>query len=261
VNGEARSPRRAPRRWRHRLHRLLRLAGRHRRLLAATCAAASVAFAINAVRAPATGGVRVLAAARDLRADESLDPGDVTTIDLPARAVPAAVLRPAARAVTGARLTGPMRRGEPLTDVAIRRTNQWGTSGQRGSVATPVRIADAAAARLLHTGDRVDVLTAGSGDPSAAAPDVSGEGADGSAPATDDSVEPGESPTDNGTGIPGGATLVASGVRVIAVPGKASAQFAEEGALLLLETTREQARALAAVANTRLSITIVTGSR
>jgi hypothetical protein len=89
-------------------------------------------------------------------------------------------------------------------------------------VTAPVRIADAAAARLLHPGDRVDVIAAdASGAAGAASPRV-----------------------------------VAAGARVVKVPGTGG-DAAESGALVLLSVPRPIAAELAgAGAASRLAVTL-----
>jgi Flp pilus assembly protein CpaB len=185
---------------------------RHRRLLAAAFAAASAALALAATRPP--GGVRVWVAARDLPAGTVLGTRDVTTRSLPAAAVPAGLVG----AATGRRLSAPIRRGEPLTDARLRSGDLLDETDP-AAVASPIRLADAAAARLLHPGDRVDVLAARQDPPTP-------------------------------------ARTVASSVRVLAVPKPAA--DADEGALIVLRTDRTQAAALAtASVNSRLSVTIL----
>jgi pilus assembly protein CpaB len=182
-------------------------------MLAALFAAAAAAFALAATR-PHTGGVRVPVAAHDLAAGAVLGSRDVTARLLPARAVPAGVVdRPMGRT-----LSGPVRRGEPLTDARLRSGGLL-DSRDPSAVAAPVRLADAAVIRLLHVGDRVDVLAA------------RGEG-------------------------PLPARTVASAVPVIAVP--RPGPDTDEGALIVVRTNREQAATLArASVDSRLSITIL----
>jgi len=186
---------------------------RHRRLLAALFAAASAALALTATR-PHPRGVRVLVAARDLTAGTVLGRGDVAVRVLPAGAVPAGMVRTA----TGRALSSPVRRGEPLTDVRLRRGGLL-EPDDPAAVAVPVRLADAAAVRLLHGGDHVDVLAARADAP-----------------------------------LP--ARTVAPGVPVIAVPKPDPST--DEGALIVVQATREQAAALArAAVDSRLSVTIL----
>jgi Flp pilus assembly protein CpaB len=185
---------------------------RHRRLVAAALAALATALGLLATR-PHTTGVRVLVAARDLSAGTTLAPSDVTGRVYPARAVPAGAVRRAA----GRTLSGPVRRGEPLTDVRLRAGGPL--TDQPGTVAVPIRLADAAVAVLLHPGDRVDVLAARSEDP-------------------------------------GPARVVAAAVPVVAVP--RPGPEATEGAIIVVRTVREQSTALArAATDSRLSISIV----
>lgn len=243
------------------------LLSRHRRVLAALLAAVAAVSGLAAAR-PRPHGVRVLVAARDLAAGATLHPADLATRVLPARAVPDGVVSRAA----GRTLSGPVRRGEPLTDVRLRtrplldtvtpggagtdgsgssggtgtsagagapdgsgaapgspgapgttgqngQVGVPGPSGEPGDVATPVRLADAAVADLLHPGDRVDVLAARAEGPSA-------------------------------------ARTLAAAVPVVAVP--RPGPDATEGALVVLRTSHEQAAALArAAVDSRLTVTIV----
>jgi pilus assembly protein CpaB len=186
---------------------------RHRRLLAALLAAAAAAFGLAAAR-PRAPGVRVLVAARDLAGGTRLGPGDVTVRAFPAQVVPAGAIGHAA----GRTLSGPVRRGEPLTDARLRSGGLL-DDHDPAAVATPVRLADAAVIRLLHIGDRVDVLAARAEGP-----------------------------------LP--ARTIAAAVPVVAVP--RPGPETDEGALVVLRTGREQAAALArASVDSRLSVTIL----
>jgi Flp pilus assembly protein CpaB len=198
---------------------------RFRRPLAAAFAAAAVGLAVLALRPPAPPSVPVLAAARDLPGGATLHSGDLRSVPLPAAVVPDGAVRSGAvrSGAVGRMLTGPVRRGEVLTDVRLAGGGLLGGQGS-GTVATPVRIADAGAAGLLHSGDRVDVLAA------AQSPD--------------------------GTVPPGRARAVALGVPVLAVPPAPAGAAGDQGALIVLATTREQARVLAG-AGPLLSIAIV----
>jgi Flp pilus assembly protein CpaB len=127
---------------------------RARRPLAALFAAAATGLALLALRPPSPETVRVLAAARDLPAGATLRARDLRHVALPPDAVPSGALR---ENVTGRTLAGPMRRGEPLTDARLVTGGLLRGYGP-GTVATPIRIADAGVARLLRPGDRIDVL-------------------------------------------------------------------------------------------------------
>ncbi len=196
------------------LTKIRRLGGRRHRLIATGVAALAMACAMVGLH-PDAPSVSVLAAARDLPGG-ALRAADVKTVALRPDTVPDGVLKPGA-STTGKILTGPVRRGEPLTDVRLLGPGLLATQGP-GKVAVPVRVADPQTARLLSAGDIVNVL---------AAPSTW----DGSAP----------------------ARPVAEGVTVLATPG----DDADGEALIVLATTSAQAVELAsAQAGGRLSITI-----
>ncbi|MEV7970035.1 RcpC/CpaB family pilus assembly protein [Sphaerisporangium sp. NPDC088356] len=190
----------------------------------AAMAAGSVGLAMRPV--PAT---EVLAAARDLRPGTLAAP-DLTVVRIPEAAVPDGALRPGAP-VAGRVLAAPARRGEPLTDLRLLGPALVDAYGP-GMVATPVRITDAGAARLLRVGDVIDVIAA--------------------------AAQWDEARLDPRT------ATVAQAVTVIALPrATASADsMTESGALVVLATTLEQAARLTqAGTGSRLSITIHGNSR
>ncbi|MFO7300770.1 MAG: Flp pilus assembly protein CpaB [Actinomycetes bacterium] len=196
------------------MHTLRRLLARRRRPIAALLAATAMACALISVR-PAPG-VEILVAARDLPGGP-LTAADVTSARFPPDVLPAGVLRPGAQ-VTGRVLASPMRAGEPLTDARLLGPGLLAGYGTH-LLATPVRIADADAAKLLSPGDTIDVLSA---------------------------------PTDL-TDRPTAALPVAQNVRVITTPTGDS----DTGALVVLATTPAQAAHLAlAQASGRLSVAI-----
>ncbi|WP_242891451.1 SAF domain-containing protein [Actinomadura litoris] len=128
---------------------------RLRRPLAALLAAAAAGTALMALRPGPPPSVHVPGAARDLPAGTTLRPSDLRALALPPGAVPSGALRTSA---TGRVLAAPMRRGEPLTDARLIGDSLL-EGYAPGTVAAPVRIADAASVRLLHPGNRIDILT------------------------------------------------------------------------------------------------------
>lgn len=201
-----------------------RAVSKHRRLLAATLAAAATALAIGAVRPDPPTTAHVVTAVRDLAAGSDLHNGDVRVRSVPASAVPDGALAEARDAV-GQVLAAPVRRGETLTDVRL-----VGESSVRGygpdKVGTPVRIADPGVASLLRPGSVVDVLAV---------------------------------PTAAGLDATGPAKVVAAKVRVVSLPETTDAGTTP-GTLVVVAATPEQAAALTrAAAGSRLSVTLQPG--
>lgn len=125
---------------------------RHRALLAAALTAAAVATALPILAPPPVATTSVVAARHDLAPGQVLAATDLVSVAL-ADAPDGAITDPSA--VIGRSVAGPVRRGEPLTDVRLLGSGLVQGAGQ---VAAPVRLADRASATLLHAGDRVDVL-------------------------------------------------------------------------------------------------------
>lgn len=195
---------------------LPRTVRRHRALLAAGLAAAAVATALPTLAPAPAATVTVLAAARELRPGSPLSAGDLRQVGLPRGTVPAGALTDET-AVVGRLLTGPVRRGEPLTDVRL--VGAGLVPRDAGLVAAPVRLADPAAVALLHAGDRVDVLATPTGAPVAE------------------------------------ATTVATGVQVLAVPPAGDA--ADGALVVVAALPAVAARLAAAAVSSRLSITVL----
>ncbi|MGC0418244.1 SAF domain-containing protein [Embleya sp. AB8] len=190
-----------------------RVLARHRRGLAALSAAVAALALIVAVRPPPPSTTPIVVAARDLPAGSTPGPADLALVEMPTALRPAGVLR-AVRQAAGGALTGPLRRGEPVTDVRLA-----GPGGRPdgGTVTLPARFADADAVAVLRPGDRIDVLA----------------------------VPPPEHP--------GPARLIAPAALVLARPTATGAAAgpslgSSTGALLLLEVPRAVAAELAGVA-------------
>lgn len=205
----------ALRRWLAQLSRSMQW---HRRLLAAGLAAAAVALALHAAEPAPPATVPVVVAARDLSGGTRLAPGDLEVVDVLDGTVPHGTLRDTGGA-TGRLLAGPVRAGEPVTDVRLlgpALLDGWG----EGLVATPVRIADPGVLELVRPGDRLDLIAV---------------------------------PVD-GTA---GAAVVASRVPLLTVPPRAESGVLADGALLVVAVTPERATALAEAAVTsRLSVVL-----
>lgn len=195
------------RRTRPRRGRLRRAVLARRRLLAAVAAAFAVLVGLQAA-APSPLATRpVLTAAHDLPAGVVLEPDDLARASYPPAIVPTGA-QTAAEDVIGRTTTGPVRAGEPLTDVRLVHGSLL--DGYPGRVAVPVRVADPGAVALLRVGDRVDVVAA---DPQGRSD----------------------------------AVVVAGGAPVVALPEADEAALAS-GGLVVLAVTDDTARALATAA-------------
>lgn len=224
---------------------------RYRRLVRAGLIAIVVAIVLARASPKPAPTTAIVAAARDLPAGAVLTTADLRTIAVSPGIVPAGATTDAA-AVIGSQLSGPLRRGEPLTDVRL--TDGVLRRPALGLVSAPVRFADSQAAQLLQPGQRIDVLAA-----STAVGDAAGA-ASGSAAA-------GASAGSTGTSSVGTATVVAADVMVEAIPvasappgggSPGASDVGVEGALVVLATTPLQARQLAqAQVTSRLSAVVV----
>lgn len=207
---------------------LSRAVARHRRLLSAGLAAASVAVGLGVLAPDPPGGVPVVVAARDLAGGTVLGTDDLDITELPTAVAPDGTAA-TTETLVGRTLAGAARRGEPVTDARLVGPGLLGTSEvAAGLVAAPVRLADAAVAALVSVGDVVDVLATSAAGPTGADPEV--------------------------------ARVVAPGARVLAVPaptGDGLGALTGDGALLVLAVPTDTAADLAAAASRGpLSITM-----
>jgi pilus assembly protein CpaB len=199
-----------------------------------------------AAASPGAPSVPVLVAARDLAAGTVLGRADVRSVSMPRAVVPTGTVRVAA--VLGRRVAAAMRRGEPVLDVRLLGPTLTAGLIDPGVVAVPVRVADPAVAALAHAGDRVDLLAVPAepvaGGVSAGVPEPDGAATGG--PPTGGAV----------TGDQVQATVLAEGVRVLAVLGASSAPV-EDGAVLVVAADLPTARRLAvAAARQRLGVAL-----
>jgi Flp pilus assembly protein CpaB len=138
-----------------------RVVRRHRRVLAASCSAAAMLTLGLALRPPEPATVEVVVAARDLPTGHRLAAEDLGRAAVPTGvSLPGAL--PAPEPLIGQVLAAPLVRGEAVLPARLMAHPAWALRGAPGPglVPLPVRFADAAAARLLTAGQRVDVLAA-----------------------------------------------------------------------------------------------------
>ena len=208
----------------------------HRRFVAAGFAGLAVLLAWPALGGRYSGS-EVLVAAHDLPPGTPLADRDVRAARLPDDVIPAHALRPGT-VVSGRAPAGPVRAGEPLTDVRLlgpALLDELSRQEGRALVAAAARIGDGAAAGLLRAGDTIDILAAGPAlDDAAAVPGAAGQSA----------------------GTAGPARLVGAGVRVLAVP-PAEGTDPSAGALVVVGVPPATAADIASAAGTsRLSVSV-----
>jgi len=190
--------RRTPAWWQDLARTLTRAVARHRRGLAALAAGLAAFSALAVLRpAPPTSDA-VAVAARDLRGGTRLSATDVASVDLPPDAVPDGAYAPSDAPVDRL-LAAPVRRGEPLTDVAVIGPGLASTL-PAGTVLTSIQVA-ATTALLVGPGDLVDVVASRAGVGGAG---VGGAGVGGAGV--------------GGAGVGGAVDVVASAATVISVP-------------------------------------------
>ncbi len=138
-----------------------------RQCLAGLLAAGALVLALRpGPAAPAAGpapAVPVVTAAADLPAGTLLTAADLAVSRLPS--APGGTVGDPDELV-GRALAGAVRAGEPVTDVRLVGSGLTSLLPP-GTVAAPVRTADAAVSALPRTGDHVDVLATTDGDPRA----------------------------------------------------------------------------------------------
>jgi Flp pilus assembly protein CpaB len=139
------------------LRRVHRAVLARRRSLAALSATVAVAAGLQAASPAPPPRTLVLTAVRDIGAGVVVRAADLRRTPYDPDTVPAGAFRRESAAV-GRTTTGPVRAGEPMTDVRLVTASLL--DGYPGLVAVPVRIGDPGAVRLLRVGDRVDLLAA-----------------------------------------------------------------------------------------------------
>lgn len=180
----------------------------HRRLVAALCAAVASYLALTTLQPKPVDTESLWVATRSLAAGHRLVEADLEQAAfLPNTAPPDALPK---GALVGQTLASPVAQGEPISPVRLLGTAL--TRAYPGSVATPVRLGDAAVVDLIKPGDVVDLVLA---DPTGRA-------------------EP---------------RVVVAGARVIAVPpAKRDAVGAPDGALVVFAVQPEVSASAAAAA-------------
>ncbi|POH57611.1 flagellar biosynthesis protein FlgA [Arthrobacter glacialis] len=143
---------------------------RRRRLVAALLLCAAAAIAVEQLTPASPPTTTVLLAARDLPAGHVLSPSDLGQSAVSPAMVPDGSLLPESvlspengttTAWTGRQLSGPVRRGEVLTDASLL-GNELLVGAPPGSQAVPVRLSDPTTVTLLRQGQLVTVVLSSS---------------------------------------------------------------------------------------------------
>lgn len=109
----------------------------------------------------ATDTVAVVVSSRDLTPGQVIADSDVEMREIDSKQLPEGVVSDT-DLVVGRTVAGPIRSGETVTDVRVLSPRLAGLSvGTDDARIVPVRLADAAVADMLRSGDVVDVLTVG----------------------------------------------------------------------------------------------------
>ena len=138
------------------LYKLFRWGARHRRLLAALLFCVAAAMAVQQLTPASPPTTAVMVAARDLPAGQALGAGDLLAAAVSPRMVPDGALVPAAT-WEGHEISGPLRRGEVLTDASLLGTGLL-IGAAAGSQAVPIRLSDPSTVALLRQGQLVSVV-------------------------------------------------------------------------------------------------------
>lgn len=136
--------------------RFMRLIDRRRRTVASALLCAAVAVAVYQLTPPSAALASVVVAASDLPAGSTVQAGHLRLAHFPAESLPDHAAT-ALESVAGQRLAGPVRRGEVITDAAIVGPGLL-AGAPSGTVAVPVRVADADSLELIRTGQAIDLV-------------------------------------------------------------------------------------------------------
>lgn len=133
---------------------------RHRRLLAALLLCAAAALAVQTLTPARAATTAVLVASQDLAAGHVLGQGDLRSAEVSPKMVPGGALLPADD-WAGGQVSGPLRRGEVLTDASLL-GNGLLAGAPPGSQAVPIRLSDPSVLALLRQGQLVTVVLSSS---------------------------------------------------------------------------------------------------
>lgn len=145
-----------------RLGSLSRWLNRNRRLVAALLLCIAAGLTVQQLTPAPADTVIAFAAARDIPAGKTLEPGDVSGISVPPGLLPSGS-PVSASAFEGKQLATPLRRGQLLTDAQILGPGLLAGS-PAGTAAVPLRMSDPASIQLVSPGQLVNVVLTGGND-------------------------------------------------------------------------------------------------
>lgn len=139
---------------------ITRFLARHRRGVAALCAALAVLSLGLAVRPPALPLISVAVAAQAMPTGHRLEASDLRRVDVPRAVAPVPAGGTAPEQFVGRVLAAPVTAGEPVSEARLVAPTAAAWTGPSGTSPVPVRFADAGAVGLIDAGQRLDVLAA-----------------------------------------------------------------------------------------------------
>jgi Flp pilus assembly protein CpaB len=139
------------------------LAWRLRRAAIAVLLVLAACLVARQAAPPPAETTGVVVAARDLTAGHVLAAEDLRTVRLPAGLVPTGTVG-RVPALEGRWVVVDIPAGLPLVD-GVLDADRFGIRAPAGTVAVPIRLADAAVAALLRPGDRIDLVAPGGTSP------------------------------------------------------------------------------------------------
>jgi pilus assembly protein CpaB len=139
---------------------ITRFRARHRRGVAALCAALAVLSLGVSLRPPPLPVISVAVAVQALPTGHRLEARDLRSVEIPRSIGAAPAGGTAPEGFIGRVLAAPVTAGEPVSEARLVAPTVAAWAGPSGTSPLPVRFADAGAVDLIDAGQRLDVLAA-----------------------------------------------------------------------------------------------------